>query len=98
MVPFNLQLELSNKPTTLSVEQLDQVADRLGFMRYHIRTFNSHSVIYVNIEDNPLEAGEVTGFTEEDVFSPEEVKTIAEAIREHNSSGKLNFDQMHFDF
>jgi len=26
------------------------------------------------------------------------VRTIAAAIREYNSSRKLNFDQMHFDF
>jgi len=98
MVPFNLQLELTNKLTALSVEQLDQVSDPLGFMRYQVRTFNHHAVMYVNIEKDPLEPDDVTGFTEDEVFSPDEVKSIAAAIREYNSSHQLDFDQMHFDF
>ena len=98
MIPFNLQLELQARLTTLSVEQLDQLADKTVFMRYQIRTFNEHSVVYVNIEDDPLDPEDIVGFSEEEVFSLDEVKTIAFAIREYNSRRKLNFDQMHFDF
>jgi hypothetical protein len=98
MVPFNLQIELNARPVTFSAEQLDQLADNAGFMRYQIRTFNHHSVIYVNIEDESLEPEDIIGFSEDEVFSLDEVRTIAAAIREYNSSRKLNFDQMHFDF
>ena len=98
MVPFNLQIELNARLVTFSAEQLDQLADNAGFMRYQIRTFNHHSVIYVNIEDEPLEPEDIIGFSEDEVFSLDELRTIAAAIREYNSSRKLNFDQMHFDF
>jgi hypothetical protein len=37
-------------------------------------------------------------FGEDEVFSLDEVRTIAAAIRDYSSSRKLNFDQMHFDF
>jgi len=98
MVPFNLQLELANRLTTIAAEQLDQLADTASFMRYQIRTFNDNSVIYVNIEDGPLPMEEIIGFSEDEVFSLDEVKAIAAAIRQYNSSRNLNFDQMAFDF
>jgi hypothetical protein len=98
MVPFNLQIELHARQVTFSVEQLDQLADNVGFMRYQVRTFNHNSVIYVNNGADPLEPGEIIGFSEDEVFSPDEVMAIATAIRGYNSSRKLNFDQMHFDF
>jgi len=98
MVPFNLQLELGGRLTTVSAEQLDQLADETGFMRYQVRTFNHRAVVCVNIEDVPLSPEDVTGYGEDDVFTPEEIKVIAGAIREYCSSRKLNFDQMHFDF
>lgn len=98
MVPFNLQLELGGRLTTFSAEQLDQLADETGFMRYQVRTFNHRSVVCVNIEDEPLSPEEVIGYGEDEVFTLDEIKAIAAAIREYNSSRKLNFDQMHFDF
>jgi hypothetical protein len=98
MVPFNLQLELGGKLTTLSAEQLDQLADETGFMRYLVRSFNYSGVIYVNIEDEPLPPEEGVGFNLDEAFALEDAKTIAQAIREYNNSRKLNFDQMHFDF
>ncbi|MDB5088580.1 MAG: hypothetical protein JWR09_2574 [Mucilaginibacter sp.] len=98
MVPFNLQFELTNRLTTIAAEQLDQLADTAGFMRYQIRTFNDTSVIYVNIEEGPLPSEEIIGFSEDEVFSLDEVKAIAAAIRQYNSSRNLNFDQMAFDF
>jgi hypothetical protein len=98
MVPFNLQLELAHKLTTISAEQLDQLADETGFMRYKISTFKHSSVVFVNIEDEPLSPDEITGYSEEETFSLDDVKEIAAAIRQYNSSRKLNFDQMAFDF
>jgi len=98
MVPFNLQIELNARLLTFSAEQLDQLADNVGFIRYQIRTFNNHSVIYVNIEDDAPEPDDIIGFSDDEVFSLDEVRIIAAAIREYNSSRKLNFDQMHFDF
>jgi hypothetical protein len=97
MVPFNLQLELANKLTTVSVEQLDQLADTAGFMRYQIRTFNQRSVVLVNIEDERLPE-KIVDYSEDEAFSWDEVKAIAIAIRNYNDSRKLNFDQMAFDF
>lgn len=98
MLPFNLQLELNARQVTISAEQLDQLADELGFMRYHVRTFNHSTVIFVNIEDEPLPPDEIIGYSLEEVFSLDDVNAIAGAIRQYNSSRNLNFDQMHFDF
>jgi len=98
MVPFNLQLDLANKLTTLSAEQLDQIADTEGFMRYQIRAFNDISIVYVNIEDEPLSPEEIIAYSLDEVFSLEDVRAIAVAIRQHNSNRKLNFDQTAFDF
>ncbi|SDE35739.1 hypothetical protein SAMN05216464_105335 [Mucilaginibacter pineti] len=98
MVPFNLQLEIGGRLTTLSAEQLDQLADETGFMRYQVRSFNHNGVIHVNIEDEPLPPEEAVGFNLDETFALDDVKKIAQAIREYNSSRKLNFDQMHFDF
>lgn len=98
MVPYNFQLELAGKLTTFSADQLDQLADAAGFMRYQVRTFNHRAVIFVNIEAEPLSPEEIIGYSEDETFSLEEVKSIAAAIREYNTSRKLNFDQMAFDF
>lgn len=98
MVPFNLQLEINARLLTISVEQLEQLADSVGFMRYQIRSFNHNTVILVNIEEKQLAPEAVIGFSEDDVFTPDEVKVIAAAIRQYNSGRKLTFDQMTFDF
>jgi hypothetical protein len=98
MVPFNLQIELNSPRVTLSAEQLDQLADETGFIRYQVRAFDHNSVVYVNIEEEPLSPGDVVGFSEDEVFTLDEVKTIAAAIRQYNSSRKLNFDQCTLTF
>jgi hypothetical protein len=98
MVPFNLQIELNERLVTFSAEQLDQLVDNVGFMRYQIRIFNHYSLIYVNIDNDPLEPGDVIGFSEDDTFSLDEVKVIAAAIRDYNRSHQLNFGQMPFEF
>jgi hypothetical protein len=38
------------------------------------------------------------GFSEEEVFTPEEVRIIAAKIQAYNKTRRLKFDQMHFDF
>ena len=98
MVPFNLQLEINARLLTISVEQLDQLADNAGFMRYQIRSFNHDTVIFVNIEEEQLPPEVVIGFSEDDVFTLDEIRLIAAAIRQYNSGRKLTFDQMTFDF
>lgn len=98
MVPFNLQLEINERLLTISVEQLDQLADTIGFMRYQIRTFNYNTVIFVNIEEEQLSPEDIIGFSEDDVLTLDEIKAIATAIRQYNDGRKLKFDQMTFDF
>lgn len=98
MVPFHLQLELAQKLTTISAEQLDQLADEMGFMRYQVRTFNQSSVIFVNIEEDDSLTEINIGYSEEAIFSSDDVKAIATAIRQYHNSRKLNFDQIAFDF
>jgi len=98
MVPFHLQLELAQKLTTVSAEQLDQLADEMGFMRYQVRTFNQSALIFVNIEEVGSSTEINIGYIEEPIFSADEVKAIAAAIRQYHNSRKLNFDQMAFDF
>jgi hypothetical protein len=98
MVPFNLQLELTKRLVTISAEQLDQLADEKGIMRYHIRTFNDSSVVFVNIEDDLLSAEATLGFSDDETFTLDEIHVIATGIRQYNSSRKLSFDQMAFDF
>jgi len=98
MVPFNFQLEFNDRQTSFSAEQLDPLADATGSIRYQVRTFNDSSIVFVNIEDAPLAPEDVAGYSLEDVFTLEQVHAIAQAIRDYNSSRKLNFDQMAFDF
>lgn len=98
MVPFNFQLEFNARQITFSAEQLDQLADAAGFMRYRVRTFNDSSIVFVNTEDAHLAPANVAGYSLDEAFTLEQVHAIAQAVREHNSSRKLNFDQMAFDF
>jgi hypothetical protein len=98
MVPFNLQLEINERLLTISVEQLDQFADNVWFMRYQVRTFNHNTVVFVNIEGEQLSPEDIIGFSEDDVFTLDEVKVIAAAIRRYNDGRKLKFDQMTFNF
>lgn len=97
-----------------TAEQLDQLADTAGFMRYKVTVGERRSVICVNIEEEPpmpvtmqdaenyYEAihypEQALAFSEDEVFTPEEVSTIAAEIKAYNNTRKLKFDQMHFDF
>ena len=114
MVPFNLEFEFVEGQVAGTAEQLDQLADTVGFMRYHVTVANRRSVICMNIEEeaqmpmtspdaeNQYEAihypEQLSDFDGDEVFTPEEVGVIAAAIKAYNSSRALKFDQMHFDF
>ena len=114
MVLINLQLELNARQVKISAEQLDQLADEVGFMRYQVKAADRTTVVYVNIEDEqripltPQDAEDYfetlqypeqgIGYTLDDIFTTDEAIAIAKAIREYNFSRKLNFDQMNFDF
>ncbi|MBS7565515.1 hypothetical protein KHS38_13970 [Mucilaginibacter sp. Bleaf8] len=98
MVPYNLQVELHGHLLNISVEQLDQLADAVGYMRYQIRTAEQRSVILVNIEAEQLLPEDIIGFSEGEVFTLEEIGVIAAAIRQYNSGRRLTFDQLTFDF
>jgi hypothetical protein len=99
MVPFQLTAELNNKPVAITVEQPDRLADEDGFIRFHVTCADRHSLLFVNVGNElapvtPEDAEayfqalyypeQVTAFSEEDIFSLEEVKAIAEAIRQYN--------------
>lgn len=100
MVPFNVELELGNKALTITAEQLDRLADEDGFIRFDITAGENRSVIYVNMEDElpppatPQDAEahfealhypeHLPAFSLEDVFSPDEVRTIGKAIRDYD--------------
>jgi hypothetical protein len=114
MVPFNLEFEFREGRVAGTAEQLGQLADTAGFMRYQVTAGERHSIVCVNIEDvtpiplTPQDAENyyeaihypehLSGFSEEKVFTPEEISTIAAEIRAYNDTRELKFDQMHFDF
>lgn len=102
MVPFQVAIELEEQPVSLLVEQLDQLADEEGFVRFDVRAAERRAVIFVNTEDNlkppltPQEAEvyfEAIHYPEQEAafsfsgdFTPAEVRLIGQAIREHNSA------------
>ncbi|CAM3800046.1 hypothetical protein MUGA111182_10375 [Mucilaginibacter galii] len=114
MVPFNLEFEFKEGQVIGTAEQLDQLTDTVGFMRYQIVAGERRSVICMNMEEEPptpvtvpdaenqYEAihypEQLSDFDEDEVFTPEEVGAIAATIKAYNSSRALKFDQMHFDF
>ncbi|WP_345947729.1 hypothetical protein ABDD95_12805 [Mucilaginibacter sp. PAMB04274] len=114
MVPFNLEFEFEGGHVAGTAEQLDQLADTAGFMRYQVIAGERRSVVCVNIEEGPRQPVTARdaedhyeavhypehdpGFSEDDVFTAEEVGVIVTAIRAYNDSRMLKFDQMNFDF
>jgi hypothetical protein len=114
MVPINLKLRFGDSQVAGTAEQLDQIADTAGFIRYQVTAGERRSVICVNVEDVPpipltpqdaenyYEAihypEHLEGFSEEEVFTPEEISTIAAEIIAYIDTRKLKFDLMHFDF
>jgi hypothetical protein len=114
MVPINLEFEFGEDKVNGTAEQLDQIGDTEAFMHYQVIATERQSVICVNIEEEPhlsvtvldaenhyestQYAEHLSGFSEDEVFTSEEVGVIALAIQVYNTSRRLKFDQMHFDF
>lgn len=113
MVPFHLEFDFGDGLVAGTAEQLDQLADAEGYMRYQITVEERRSVVCVNIEQEtplPLTAQDaenyeaihypeqLSGFSQDDVFNTKEVETIAAVIKDYNNSRRLKFDQAHFDF
>jgi len=114
MVPFNLEFEFAIGRLTGTAEQLDQLADIVIFMRYQVIVGERRSVVCVSIEEDtqrPLTSRDAEnyyeairyqepdlGFSEDEVFTGDEVGIIVTAIKAYHDSRKLTFDQMHFDF
>ena len=98
MIPFHLQIDLTGRRTTLMVEQMDQLADNGGFIRYQIKTFNQQSVVFVNIEEETVSPEGLIGFSEDDGFTSDQITVISAAIRDYNSTRKPGTDQIAFDF
>jgi hypothetical protein len=53
MVPFNLEFEFIEGQVAGTAEQLDQLTDTVGFMRYQITAGELRSVICMNMEEEP---------------------------------------------
>jgi hypothetical protein len=114
MVPFHLELDFGDGLVAGTAEKLNQLTDAEGYMRYQITVGERRSIVCVNIEEGtplPLTAQDaenyyeaihytehVAGFSEEEVFSADEVGVIVTAISAYNDSHRLTFDQIHFDF
>ena len=108
MVPFNLEIELENIPCEVLVEQLDRLADAEGFIRFDVTCAGRRSVVYVNVEnDLPLATPQdaeayfeamnypeqVSAFSEDDVFTRDEVRLLGRAVRNYNRELKVRFDR-----
>jgi hypothetical protein len=50
MVPFNLEFKFEEGHVAGTAEQLDQLTDKVGFMRYQIVAGERRSVICMNME------------------------------------------------
>jgi hypothetical protein len=108
MVPFNLEIELENTMVPASIEQMDRLADADGFIRFDVTAGERRSVVYVNVENDlppatPQDAEayfeavnypeQVSAFSEEDVFTRDEVIVIGQAIRNYNHELKVYFNR-----
>lgn len=108
MVPFNLEIELENSTVPVSIEQLDRLADADGFIRFDVTCGERRSVIYVNVENDlplvtPHDAEayfeavnypeQVSAFSEEEIFTREEIIVIDKAIRSYNRELKIYFNR-----
>lgn len=114
MVPFLLEFDFAVGIVAGTAEQLDQLADAEGYMRYLVTAEVQRSVVWVNIENEPPQRvtpqdaenyyeaihypEQVSGFSQDEVFTAQEIEIIASAICAYNDGRKLKFDQMNFDF
>jgi hypothetical protein len=95
MLPFELTLTIGNEEVPVTVEQLERFADVDGYTRYDVRTADRRSVWYVNVVD---EGPVVLAYDDPEVFTADELRTIAGAIREYNREAKVVFAQFLLDF
>jgi hypothetical protein len=113
MVPYNLEVELENKPVEITVEQLERFADVGGFSAYDITAGDRRSVVQVNVTYEPpvvtpqdaeayFEAVHypetLPAYDEREVFTPEELRAIGAAIRQYNREARVVFAQFLLDF
>lgn len=99
MIPFPIEIEWQNVPVSLLAEQLDNLADEEGFIRFDVRSERRRAVIFVSVEvlplpptippdqENNFEAlhyNHRTGpFSFDEIFTEGEVERIGKAIRGH---------------
>lgn len=106
MVPFQIELKLAANPVNVTVEQLDRLADEEGFIRYDVTCGQRRSVILVNVENDlplpmPQDAEtyfeklhypeQVSSFSEEEIFSRDEITAIGDAILKYNRGLNTRF-------
>lgn len=93
MVPFELELELENNSLTVSVEQLDHLADEEGYIRFDVRTGERRGVIYVNLEDQVGTEKLLEAISMDEDFTTKEVRAIGNAIRQYNHQLRFMFSK-----
>lgn len=108
MVPFDLDVKVENKALTISVKQLDLLADEEGYLRYNIHTGDRRGVIYVERGDQLpamtpdnfdsfYEAihypEQVPFFSNDEQFTDIEVRSIGNAIRHYKWRFKFMFNR-----
>lgn len=103
MVPFQIEIEWQNTLVNLIAEQLDNLADEEGYIRFDVRNARRGSVIFVSMEHQPpmLEdsqsqdshfeslyySQQYTAFSFDETFVAGEIVCIGRAIREHFAAG-----------
>lgn len=106
MVPFSIEIEWKDKAVSLVAEQLDNLADEEGFIRFDVRTAQRRAVIFVNIEeqvqfpvipqepDSYVEAMQYPeqpgAFSFDETFGKAEVALIGKSIWEHFAAGHFS--------
>jgi hypothetical protein len=103
MVPFQIEIEWQNTPVNLIAEQLDNLADEEGYIRFDVRNARRRAVIFVGMEHQPpiLEnsqgqeshfeslhySQQYAAFSFDETFVAGEIVSIGRAIREHFAAG-----------
>ncbi|MGY3212473.1 hypothetical protein [Mucilaginibacter sp. HD30] len=92
VVPFQVEIEWQQMPLSLQAEQLDNLADEEGFIRFDVRAGERRAAIFVNIEVHAqvlenhyetLQYPEKSGdFSFDKTLAAGEITLIGQAIRE----------------
>lgn len=106
MIPFPIEIEWQNIPVSLLAEQLDNLADEEGFIRFDVRCEQRRAVIFVSIEEQPLphvispdlesyfevlhNTRPPGAFSFDEIFTEGEVERIGKAIRGHFSASHFS--------